>query len=207
MDLAIAQQGYSVLNFSNWVLFPENYVDNYPGGSSTIGKSAIVWVYPILSKAFGIDTFQLLHLMISLEILTVIFATYIFVRTFITEQSLPAFIALIILIVASYARVMDLARNAQPFYIGQFYAFADVFRILAFCAFFTHRYWLSLLLLCIGFTVHPTITLAILPAMLGFVLIDRARFKELELWPDGCGIRRFCSRLVHRVRRCSTPYG
>ena len=185
LDLVVAWRGFMVVEYANSVLFPENYTLNYPGGASSIGKSTIIWVYPFLAEKFGIAPFTTMKFVMAIEVVALIFGGAILTRVLVKKTSPASYVLLTLILLASAGRQIDLARFGSNFFVGQFYIFADVLRILALCAFIERRYFLSLILLCLGFTVHPSMTVLTLPVLFAFALVDKRVLMSIKPWLAG----------------------
>ena len=182
IDLIVAWHGYSVVDFANSVLYPENFVDDYPGGAAFIGNSALVWIYPFVSKISGLTPFALMMGMIAIEVVLLIGGTYLLLRTLVPQTPAASYVLIALIFLASAGRQIDLARFGSVFLIGQFYVFADVLRIAALCAFLTKRYTACAVLLMTGFTIHPTMTVLTLPVLFAFLLASGRELRRLKPW-------------------------
>ena len=179
----IALRGFSALDFTNSVLFPENFTRDYPGGAWSAGNSLLVWLYPVLAS-IGIPAEYTLIGMVGLEIFVVVFgATHLMLTLFRNPHPL-ALLLLSALMALSWIRYSDLARFSSPFFHGQFYGFADGLRLLAISFYLSDRHKLSSFTMLVGFTIHPIKTI------FGFVFVAAVhvgrgiRLNEIKiLWP------------------------
>ena len=163
-EAEIALRGFSALDFTNTILFPENFLRDYPGGAGSTGKSLLTWVYPLFAS-FGVPAETTLIGMVGLEIFVVIFGAAHLMHTLFKNLPPLSLLALSALIALSWIRISNLANFGNPFFHGQFYGFADGLRLLAISYYLTGRYKLSSSMLLIGFTIHPIKT------VLGLVFI------------------------------------
>lgn len=182
LDLVIAWQGFSVIDFANSVLYPENFVLDFPGGAAFIGNSLLPWIYPFVAQHFGIAPLTTLYVMIGVEVLLLIGGAAIIMRTFFAQPSSYAIVCLAILFLASTARKVDLALFGSPFLFGQFYVFADMLRLAALCALLSRRYFLMAGVMMAGFTVHLSVTALALPVLLGMFSVNTPDLKRLKPW-------------------------
>lgn len=182
MDLLIAWRGFSVVDFANSVLYPENFERDYPGGAAFIGNSSVVWIYPFLASVFGVAPYTVLLGVIALEVLAIVVGVFVLTRTVLPSASVPTYVAICILFLGSSARQIDLANFASIFLVGQYYVFADMLRIGALCAFLSKRYALCAGLLMVGFTIHPTMTALTLPVLFAFLLVSGEELRRPKPW-------------------------
>lgn len=182
MDLVVAWRGFSVVDFANSVLYPENFTRDYPGGAAFIGNSSIVWLYPSLSKLLGVAPYTILLSVIAVEVIAIVLAIVLLLRTFVPGTPAVSYVLLGVLFLGSSARQIDLANFASIFLAGQFYVFADMLRIGALCAFLTKRYALCAGLLMVGFTVHPTMTALTLPVLFAALLASGGELRRPSPW-------------------------
>ena len=69
LDLVVALRGFSVVDFTNSVLFTENFQNDYPGGAAFIGGSVLPWLYPKAVSWTGFSALSLMYLAILIEII------------------------------------------------------------------------------------------------------------------------------------------
>lgn len=158
LDSVTAVGGFSALDFSNAVLFPENFTRDYPAGAIFTGKSALSWVYPAV-QSLGGDVELLLQIMIVLEIFVLSLGACFLLKTFFPGVQAGAYIVLTLLLALSWARLPNLANFGNPYFHGQFYGFADGLALAGIACFFRGRHWLSAAILLLAFTIHPIKTL------------------------------------------------
>ena len=154
-DLNIALSGWSALDFSNSIVFSQNFIHDYPGGAVSSGKNSILsWVYPSLQK-LGISAEYTLVGMIGLEILAFTGGALVLFGTLFRKLPPAAYFTLATVFVLSWVRYPNLARFGAPYFHGQFYGFADGLRLLAIALFLRSQYRTSALALAFGFVIHP----------------------------------------------------
>lgn len=79
LDLAIAVNGFSVLELLQSHSNPENFVRDFPGGSRvTTGNTLTTWLYFFLNGKLNIDALLLNYGMIFLEISTLVVGSLVF---------------------------------------------------------------------------------------------------------------------------------
>ena len=123
-EAKIALRGFSALDFTNSILFPENFLRDYPGGAWSTGKSLLSWVYPFLSS-IGVPAETSLIGMVGLEIFALVYGAAHLMRTIFKTLHPLALIVLSALLTLSWIRYSNLASFGNPFFHGQFYGFAD----------------------------------------------------------------------------------
>lgn len=164
-DLSIAITGFSFLDFTNWVLFPENFHNDYPGGARFIGNSVIPWVYPLFSK-IGVDV-EIIHIVVvGLEIIFLTSGAMFLTVTWFKDTHPFVLLVISSLLVLSWIRASNLAMFGNPAFYGQYYGFADGLRLYAIALLFRNKYTYTAVVLCLGFMIHP------LKTLFGFVFIN-----------------------------------
>lgn len=180
-DLWLALRGFSALDFANSILFPENFLRDYPGGAVNVQKSTLPWIYPFLLK-FGVSYNLISSCMIFLEIATLCCGAIFLLKTLTPQATFGAFFILISLLSLSWIRVGNLANFGNPVFHGQFYGFADGLGLIAIATGLRKKYALSSVLFMFSFTIHPIITAF---AFIFFTVIQLATiplFKELKIY-------------------------
>jgi hypothetical protein len=155
IDLEIALGGFSPIDWVNQSFKPGNFVKDFPSGIENYNKSAFMHVYKLAYGYLGIKPENLLPIIIGFEIAIMALAVYALSQTLFpyAPPGVPALA--IVLVIASYARHMNLAYFAQPFFVGQFYNITDALRIFAIAMFLRNRLWVAAVLLGCSFTTHP----------------------------------------------------
>lgn len=156
----IAQNGFSVLETLGAQLFPENFVNDFPGGSrETTRASILTFLYLPMQYLTGLSGLILMMIMIGLEVSCVAAGSLVLWRVLVNKNNdiLPnwGYLWLTTILLLSYLIKPDLANFSFPYFHGQFYGFADAIRLAA-IAFALSRKWKWVALcLVIGFTIHP----------------------------------------------------
>lgn len=160
----ISIQGFSVLEVLESTKNPENFEQDYPGGSRlTTRASILTCLYHPIQKLTGISGLNLMMLMIALEILCVVLGSFLLWRVLVSRKDDKddhllfkwGFLWLTIILLLSYVTRPNWANFAFPYFHGQFYGFGDGLRLAA-IAFTLMRQWKWVALcLMIGFMIHP----------------------------------------------------
>lgn len=153
-DAYIALHGFSALDFSNSVLYSENFVRDYPGGAWGAGRSLLPWVYPAL-QSVGVLAEKTLVLFIMLEMVTLSAGAIYLMKTLFNKIPSSAIVMLTTLFLLSWVRFPNLARFGNPYFHGQFYGFADGLGLIAIALYLRSKYLFSAILLIVAFTIHP----------------------------------------------------
>jgi len=119
IDLEIALGGFSPIDWINQSFQPNNFAKNFPSGIENYNRSAFMHVYKLAYGYLGIRPENLLPIIIGLEIAILALAVYALSQTLFpfAPPGVPAIA--IVLVIASYARHMNLAYFAQPFFVCQ----------------------------------------------------------------------------------------
>ncbi|MEM7249812.1 MAG: hypothetical protein AAF493_00220 [Pseudomonadota bacterium] len=153
-DANIALRGWSPLDFTHSVLFPENFSRDYPGGSWSMGNSILPWIYPgLVSLGFPIE--PLLFAMTGLEIAILVAGACFLLRTLFPQADWTSVCLVLFLLTLSWATLPNLARIAHPLFNAQFYGFADGLRLFAIALCLRRRFALSAAVLCVVCAIHP----------------------------------------------------
>lgn len=185
IHLPIALNGFSVLEVLGAQKFPENFIQDFPGGSRESTRTSIVTslYYPIQNLT-GLPGLTLLMIMIGLEIVCVAAGSLVLWRTLVRkgEDTLLewGYVWLAIILLLSYVIKPDLANFSFPHFHGQFYGFADALRLSA-IAFALSRKWRWVAVcLVIGFAVHPIKTIVGGVFILVITLVDWRKSLNLK---------------------------
>jgi hypothetical protein len=157
-NVRIAMQGMSAHDFTNSILYPENFERDYPGGAWSSGNSSLPWVYPGLAS-IGIPVETTLPILTALEMVVLTSGAMFLLRTVFAGASPVALLALTCAFTLSYIRLGNLARFGNPFFHGHFYGYADGLRMFAIAYYLRGRHVASASILGLGFTIHPIKTL------------------------------------------------
>lgn len=166
----IALSGFSAYDFTNNILFPENFLNDYPGGAASVGKSTLPWLYPILAS-IGIPPNFTLPFFIALEISVLTYGAFFLLKTLFKDIHPIVLIAITCALSLSHIQLGNLARFGNPFFHGHFYGYADGLRLFAIAYYIRGRHNLSSSILIISFTIHPIKTI------FGFIFI-----MAMHLW-------------------------
>ena len=160
IDLEIALGGFSPIDWINQSFQPNNFAKNFPSGIENYNRSAFMHVYKLAYGYLGIRPENLLPIIIGLEIAILALAVYALSQTLFpfAPPGVPAIA--IVLVIASYARHMNLAYFAQPFFVGQFYNITDALRMFAIVMFLRNHVLVAAVLLGCSFTTHPAMGVA-----------------------------------------------
>lgn len=159
LKLVDAWSGFSPVAYVYESFEPQSFARNFPGGVEALDASAFMHLYKIGYAELNLRPELLQPVMIGVEILILALAVAAFVR-FLEPESSSLFLLLVVtLVVASWARNMDLARFAQPFFAGQYYNVANALRLLAILAALRGRVVWAAGLLALSFLCHPTMAL------------------------------------------------
>ncbi|HBB35136.1 MAG TPA: hypothetical protein DDZ80_22900 [Cyanobacteria bacterium UBA8803] len=138
---------------------PHNFIQDFPSGIEVYAKSAIMQVYPLAYAVLGIPPETLLPIFIGFEYVILSLAILTLTRTIKPNAPTIVSILVIVLIIASDAREMNLARFGQNTFWGLYYIFADALRLFVIALILQRRSILSALLLVGSFTCHITMGL------------------------------------------------
>lgn len=158
----VSMSGFSAIETMVQTLKPENFKQDFPNGNVSGAKHAIISIaYAPLHMLTGLSGLTLLTIMIGLEVACVIGAAWVLWSRFVPNDNLRIglFCWLATILVASFVLRPNLSNFGYPFFHGQFYGFADAVSMLAIAAFFSRRWALVAVVLCVGFMIHPTKTL------------------------------------------------
>ena len=179
----IALQGFSALDFANTVLFPDNFIRDYPGGAWLTGKSLISWIYPGL-QYLGIPSESTYVFLVACEIAVLAYGVAHLARTLFSNLPTVGFLALAVVFTLSWMRYCDLGRISSPYFHGQFYGYADGLRLLAISYFFFFQYLISSTVLAMGMVIHPLKTIFGLAFIGGGALVKCRNLNQArKFWP------------------------
>ncbi|NER94657.1 MAG: hypothetical protein F6J86_12585 [Symploca sp. SIO1B1] len=158
-DLKYAWGGFSPIIYVYQKFQPENFIRDFYNGTGAYDSSLIMQVYPWFDSTLGISPEAVLPIFIAFEYIIIALALILLTRTL--RPKAPTIVAILVvtLVIASYAREMNLARFGQYTFWGLYYNFADAMRLLAIVAILKKRPILSSLLLAASFTSHPAMGL------------------------------------------------
>lgn len=174
-DDLIALFGFSALDFSSSILFPENFIRDYPGGAHTAGTSVLPYIYPAL-QSVGVSPLLTNQVMVLLEIGCVSFGAVFLLRAIAPNLPWISVPLVVTFFSFSWIRGADLANFIFPYFHGQFYGFADGLRLMAIALFFRFRFNLSATFILLAFIIHP------IKGLVGGMFIFGAFLASRPLW-------------------------
>ncbi len=131
LDLKIAWGGWSPIDYVHQSFEPANFAKNFPSGIHNYDRSAFMHIYKLAYAYLGVSPESLLPVIVGIEIAVTAWLFYTLSRTLFPNSSNIVPIILIVLVITSNARNMDLARWNAPLFIGLYYTVADVLRVFA----------------------------------------------------------------------------
>lgn len=158
-DLLAAWKGFSPIGYVYEELAGATFRFNFPSGIQAADASALMLLYKGAYAWFSLAPEYLLPIVIGIEIAALALAVIVLARTLLPESPIEVVILLVLLVVASGARDMNLARFGQPFFAGQYYVFADVCRLGAIVSILRGRHLLSAAFLGAAVVIHPMLGL------------------------------------------------
>ncbi len=150
-----ALKGVSPMAWAYQLANPEIFAKNFPGGYEVFSKSSFMYIYPLAKAVLGLDPSSILTSVVALEIVALSLAVYLLSRLLFPESATAAHVALALLVIASYARSMNIGWFGAPYFKGVYYNAADVFRILAVIMALKRRYVWSGVCIAAAFSCHP----------------------------------------------------
>ena len=144
-----AYRGYSPVGWVYAHEHPAEFTKNLPNGTEGYDRSAVMWVYLLAYRIFGIEAEHLVYGVIALEIIGLAWCYVRMTQTLINNAPLSLAVVIAMLAIASSVRNVSLSRFGTPFFEGQFYMFAEIARNMAVLAALRGRWlkcaaWLSL---------------------------------------------------------------
>ena len=144
-----AFRGYSPVGWVYSHEHPADFVKNWPNGTENYDRSAVMWLYLLAYRVFGLEAELLVYGIIALEIVGLAWCYVRMSQTLLDEAPLSLAVVIAMLAIASSARHISLSRFGTPFFAGQFYTFAEIARNMAVLAALRGRWnkaalWLSL---------------------------------------------------------------
>ncbi len=159
IDMEIAVVGFSPVDWINQWCHPGNFIKNFPNGVEIYDKSAFMLIYKFFYTYLGVAPEKLIGFIILTEILFLSSAIYFLLRTIFPEASKILSAMIIISVVASYARDMNLGIFAAPFFKGLHYNIADGLRLISIAFFLRNKLLVSFLLLAASIITHASMGL------------------------------------------------
>ncbi len=179
---SVAYRGFSLIEYVNSLSYPDNFLKDYPGGSRTVSSySVLSFFYKPIQELLSLTDMQLLHTMISLEVICMIVSTslvfFILSRLGGVDKNANeilnwASVWLCLVLLTSFHQGVNLANFGFPYYHGQFYGFADSLRLMAIGFAFKRRWALTALFLFLGFTFHPIKSIVAASFICALFLVD-----------------------------------
>lgn len=173
LNWQIALSGWSAIDWVAHLNFPDRYSLDFSNGMGLYDKSSSMLIYPLVNRWFDVPVEQVIPVVIFLEMSFLAGACIFFARSLSSAGSPLAVILFALLVVLSPARNLDLSHFGAPFFWGLFYNFADGFRLLGLAFFLRRKPLVGALMLSIGFSIHPIITLFGCTFVAGFIAVSR----------------------------------
>ncbi len=159
LEETIALKGFSAITWLN-KLKPNSFANDFPSGVELYSKALFMYIYIPLGKLLsGLNSIKLI---IFIELFFTVIAMKTLAKMFHakSEKSDRILTLLLFLVYAfSFSRNMNWGRWGHPFYVGQFYVFSDLSRIMGFFFLVKKRLVPSVLFLFLATCIHPTIGL------------------------------------------------
>lgn len=149
--------GFSPLDWVAQFSRPADYARNFPSGIDNYDKSLPMFAYPLLAQHFGIEPERLLPAFIAFELVALSLALAFLVRTLLPSAPVAVILLVVVLVIGSWTRTMDLGRFGGPYFWGLFYNLADALRLLGIAFALRQRWWLAGLMLGLACATHTTI--------------------------------------------------
>lgn len=184
-DLVQAYTGFSPVTYVMQLAHPENFTRDFPLGISITDASSFMHIYKYMYGIFGVHPDITGPIVILLEIILLGGAFIAFANVTQNKFSKTAIFVLLLLVIGSNARDLNLAFFGHPFFEGQYYNAADALRLCAIAAMLLQRYVIAGFLIGLCFTVHPLMALMGGVFMGAIVLATPEKFKDLRLWSGG----------------------
>lgn len=159
IDLEIAWQGFSPVHWVYQISNPVNFTRDFPSGVENLKSSAFMHIYLLAYNYLGIKPESLLPFIMGFEILLLAGAVFVLSRKIFPNSHPAVPVLAVILVIASYARYMNLALWAQPYFVGKYNNVADALRIFAIVMALKSRYLFAWALLTCAFIIHPVMGL------------------------------------------------
>ncbi|MCC8417825.1 MAG: hypothetical protein LN588_04995 [Rickettsia endosymbiont of Bryobia graminum] len=157
LEECIAIGGFTPIHYVTLKLHPEYFENNFPSGVEQYDKSIFIQTYVICAKYLGISPIYTMKIMILLEILGMVFLAN-FMLKYLVDVKYNHLCGLLLssLLLASSARNISLANFGTAMFIGQFYNFVDLFRVVGIIFFFQQRYLFAFIAFVLALLTHPT---------------------------------------------------
>lgn len=173
LNWQIALSGWSAIDWVAHLNFPDRYNLDFSNGMGLYDKSSLMLIYPLVNRWLDVPVEQVIPVVIFLEMTFLAGACIFFARSLSSVCSPLAVILFALLVVLSPARNLDLSNFGVLFFGGLFYNFADGFRLLGLAFFLRRKPLVGALMLSIGFSIHPIITLFGCTFVAGFIAVAR----------------------------------
>ena len=157
-DAVLALKGYSPIAWVYQMAHPGNFVLDFPSGAENYRMSAFMHIYPAAYR-LGISPEVLLPVVVAFEIVLLSFAMFALCRVLAPDAPLAVPAVVIVYVIASTARDINLANFPQPYLTGQYYNIADALRILGIVMVLKNRALFAAILFAGSFATHPTMGL------------------------------------------------
>ncbi len=166
LGLRIATDGFSVLEVLEARANPDGFARDFPGGARlTTANSLTIYLYFLIQDLTGLDGLRILYLMIMAELVTLLVGAWILWAALVAQfdravgtdpvQFKLAFVWIALLLVVSNLQRANMANFGFPFFHGQFYGFADGFRLAALGLALRQQWARAAIVFAICFSIHP----------------------------------------------------
>ncbi|WP_156360751.1 hypothetical protein [Dethiosulfatarculus sandiegensis] len=157
MDQKTAWIGFSPAGWINEARHLNGISHAFPSGvTESYNKSAFMGLYPLALDYLGIPPMVMVKIMIALQIGLIAWAFISLARALKPDASPDLLFILALLVIASNAREMNLARFAASFFDGLYYIIADAMRIFALARVIKKQYLSAGVFLLASFLSHLT---------------------------------------------------
>jgi len=153
-DIKTAFEGFLPIVWMYRYSNPNYFTNDFLVSMKLFDKSALMYVYPLAYKYFGLSVGPLIIIVSGLEIGVFAWSMYALTRTLLPKSSNAVPIIVVVMSVASFTHDMNFARYTYPFWGGHMKGLADGLRIFAIVMFLKKRYGLSFALLAVSFLTH-----------------------------------------------------
>ena len=159
INLEFAWRSFSPVIYVHQKFNPENFVYDFTPGTSAYDSSLVMRIYSWAYSTLGIPPEKLCFAFIGFEYFIIALALITLTLTLFPKSSKIVALIVVTLVIASYAREMNLARFGQYNFQGAYYIFADAMRLFAIVAILKKRPIFSAFFLAASFTSHLTMGL------------------------------------------------
>lgn len=154
IDLVIAWDGWSAIDWVSQMKYPENYTKNFPAGIQVYQHSAFMRIYPWADSLLGIGPEVLVYWVVAFEIGFLGFAVWKLVETI--QPNTPQLLRLgvVFLAVCGNGDALDLGRFGTAHTLGLYYGTANALRLLGIVMAIRRRFVWAAVLIALSFMTH-----------------------------------------------------